>query len=465
MAPPELAGDAPVLDVVHPLVVGVDPVLGHELHLARLHGGDGLVGDRGAAGVVFIALGGHGDEPLVRQHGFDHLAGAGAARHHELVLLGLDQQAGGFEVGHDLFAGDETVQAAVFFGRVVVDGGVERQHADDRQLVALADGVVVGVVRGRDLDHAGAEFAVHVGIGDHGDFPVAQRQLHVLADQRAVALVFRMHHHRHVTQQGFRAGGRHREVTRAIHQRVGDVPEETVFLFAFHLQVGHGRHQHRVPVHQALAAVDQALLVELHEGVGDDLAQLLVHGEVLAAPVHGIAHAAHLRGDGVAAFFLPFPDLGDKVLARLGGRGAHVVAADAFFLQLALHHDLRGDAGVVGARHPDRVGAAHAVVAREAVHDGLVERVAHVQRAGHVGRRQLDGEGRCAFPRHARAAEARHAVATLLPLGSPVGFERGGLERFGERLQAGLVQGVGHGWAQKWIGAPQGADRVSSGMA
>ena len=31
VAPPELARDAPVLDVLHPLVVGVDPLLGHEL--------------------------------------------------------------------------------------------------------------------------------------------------------------------------------------------------------------------------------------------------------------------------------------------------------------------------------------------------------------------------------------------------------------------------------------------------
>ncbi|MDT4832057.1 hypothetical protein FQZ97_655940 [compost metagenome] len=432
MAPPELAADAPVLDVVHPLVVGVDPVLGHELHLARLHGGNRLVGDRGAAGVVLVALGGHGDEPLVGQHGLDHLAGARAARHHQLVFLGLDQQAGGFQVGHHGLARHEAVQAAVLLGRVVIDGGVERQHADDRQLVALAHRVVVGVVRGRDLDHAGAELAVHVGIGDHRDLALAQRQLHILADQRAVALVLGVDHHGHVTQQGFGAGGRHGQVTAAVDQRVGDVPEEAVFLFALHFQIGHGRHQHRVPVHQTLAAVDQALLVQLHEGVGDDLAELLVHGEVLAAPVHRVAHAAHLRGDGVAAFFLPFPDLGDEVLARLGGRGAHVVAADALGLQLALHHDLRGDAGVVGARYPDRVGAGHAVVAREAVHDGLVERVAHVQRAGHIRRRQLDRERGCAGLGHPGAAETRFAVAALLPLGTPAGFERGGFERFGQ---------------------------------
>jgi hypothetical protein len=35
VAPPQLARDAPVLDVVQPLVVGVGPVLGHELDLAR----------------------------------------------------------------------------------------------------------------------------------------------------------------------------------------------------------------------------------------------------------------------------------------------------------------------------------------------------------------------------------------------------------------------------------------------
>jgi hypothetical protein len=49
--------------------------------------------------------------------------------------------------------------------------------------VALADGVVVGVVRRRDLDHAGAEGAVDVVVGDDRDLAVAQRQLHALADQ------------------------------------------------------------------------------------------------------------------------------------------------------------------------------------------------------------------------------------------------------------------------------------------
>ena len=62
----------------------------------------------------------------------------------------------------------------------------------------------------------------------------------------------------------------------------------------------------------------------------------------------------------------------------------------AFGVELALDDHLRGDAGVVGAGLPQRVIAAHAVVARQRVHERVLERVAHVQRAGDVRRRQHD---------------------------------------------------------------------------
>jgi hypothetical protein len=56
-------------------------------------------------------------------------------------------------------------------------------------------------------------------------------------------------------------------------------------------------------------------------------------------------------------------------------------------LELALDHDLGSDAGMVGADDPVGVEATHAVIADQRVHQGLLERVAHVQRAGNVGRR------------------------------------------------------------------------------
>ena len=300
------------------------------------------------------------------------------------MLLDLDHQAQLFQVGHDGLAGHKAVHAAVFFGCFVVDLGGQRQHRDHGQLVALAHLIVVLVMRRRHLHHAGAEFAVHVFVGDDGDLAAHQRQGHGLADQGAIALVFGVDHHGHVAQHGFGTGGCDHQIAFAAGQRVGDMPERTVFLLVFHFQVGDCRLQHRVPVHQALAAVDQALLVQLHKGLGHHLGQLVVHGEVLAAPVHGIAHAAHLGGDGVAGLFLPLPDLLGELVA------AQVIAAHALGLQLTLHHDLGSDACVVGAGNPGRVVALHAVVACQRVHDGLVERVAHVQRTCHIGWGQLD---------------------------------------------------------------------------
>ena len=217
------------------------------------------------------------------------------------------------------------------------------------------------------------------------------------------------------------------------------MPQEAVFLFALHFQVAHRAHQHRVPVDQALAAVNQALFIELDKCLGHRARQLGVHGEVLAAPVHRVTHAAHLCGDGLAAFLFPLPHLGDK------GLSPQVMPANTLGLQLPLHHDLGGNAGVVGARYPDRVGAQHAVVAGKRIHDGLVERVPHVQRASHIGWRQLDGKSGCISMRRATTSVAGLSVISALPFGAPMGFQGGGLEGFGQAVEPGLWQFVVHG--------------------
>ena len=87
--------------------------------------------------------------------------------------------------------------------------------------------------------------------------------------------------------------------------------------------------------------------------------------------------------------------------------------------KLAFDHDLRGDARVVGAGNPGGVAAFHAVVAGQAVHDGLVEGMAHVQRASYIGRRQLDGE------RRFRQIHIRLEIALLFPVLIMFGFDFG----------------------------------------
>jgi hypothetical protein len=98
--------------------------------------------------------------------------------------------------------------------------------------------------------------------------------------------------------------------------------------------------------------------------------------------------------------------------------------------QLALHHHLRGDAGVVGAGLPQRVEAAHPVPADQDVLQRVVEGVAHVQRAGHVGRRDHDRER----SRPGLGIGAGLEGARLFPGGIEAGLGLGGVE--------GLVHGL-----------------------
>ena len=254
MTPPELARNAPVLDVFHPVPVGVDPVLRHEFHRAVLNQLKAALAKRV-----------HFHEPLVGEIGLDDLSGTVTARHLQFVRFFLHQQSGFGQVGQYRFTRALHVQPAVFFRHGIVQMRVGGQDVDHRQAVALADRIVVEVVCRGDFDHAGTEFAVHVVVGDDWNLTVGQRQLHGLADQMRVAFVFRMHHHRGVAEQGFRAGGGHSQRSAAVGQRVGNRPQETVFFFADHFQIGDGRLQYRIPIDQTLSAVDQAFGMQAHE--------------------------------------------------------------------------------------------------------------------------------------------------------------------------------------------------------
>ena len=102
VAPPQLAGNTPVLNVTHPGEIHVFVLLGHELDAAVFHGGNGRLGQR---------LGGH--IPLVGQPGLDHHAGAIALGRLQAVRLDLLQQAGGVEVLDNALARLEAVQPCI----------------------------------------------------------------------------------------------------------------------------------------------------------------------------------------------------------------------------------------------------------------------------------------------------------------------------------------------------------------
>ncbi len=263
--------------------------------------------------------------------------------------------------------------------------------------MSLADGIVIEIVTRSDLDAACTEFRIHIVIGDHRDVASGKRKPHSLTHVLRISLVFRIHRHRNIAQHGFRARRSHRQAEAITW--IADFPDAAVFFFAVDLQVGYRGTQIRIPVHQTLATIDQSFLVHPHKYFDDRARHLRVHREVTAllafgvgkSPVARHAEAAHLPGDGRPRLLLPFPDAFDEFFAP------QVVPGLAFELQLALDHDLRCDTGVVRTDHPVGGKAAHAVVADQCIHQGLLECMAHVQGAGNIRRRKLDAVRRIFF--------------------------------------------------------------------
>ena len=373
VAPPELAGDAPIADVLHPVEVRLFKALGDEDQFPVLRHLDGGLGQ-----------GLHLHKPLGGDEGLDVIVAAVAGAHIVLERLDLDQQAELFQFLHHGFAAGFARHARELAG-VFVHGAIVVEYADDGQVVALGDLEVVGVVRRGHLHRAGAELEVGVVVGDDGDLAIHERQGDGLAHHVLVALVGGVDAHAGIAQHGLRAGGGDDDV--AVRAGIADVPEVGILLHILHFRVGKGGLAGGAPVDDARAAVDEALFVEAHEGLAHGAAEALVHGEALARPVAGDAQFAQLADDAAAVFLLPRPGALEELFA------ADVLLGDALGLEGLDHLDLGGDGGVVRARHPEGRVALHAVVADEYILRHLIQRVAHVELAGDVRRRHDDGEG------------------------------------------------------------------------
>ena len=166
MTPPELAADAPVLDVAHPLEIGAVPVLGHEIGCARPRRRESRA-PRAFRRVTYhwSVSQGSTTAPLRSPRGIVSRCG-----------FDLLEQARGLEVRDDALARLEAVEPAIGGRRLVADPRVSREDVEERQAAALADLVVVEVVRGRQLHATRAESRVGKRIRDERDLAAGERQ-------------------------------------------------------------------------------------------------------------------------------------------------------------------------------------------------------------------------------------------------------------------------------------------------
>ena len=201
-----------------------------------------------------------------------------------------------------------------------------------------------------------------------------------------VALVVGIHGDRGVAQHRLRPRRRDRDRTGAVGERVADEPQAALDVLVIDFEVGQRRLASRAPVDKPLGPVDDALVVKIDEDFGHGAREARVECEALAAPVARRAEPAQLVHDSIAVSLAPSPDAIDERVA------AEQMAVLALLGEVFLDRVLRRDSGVVGAGQPQRVVTLHPARAHDDVLQRDVERVAEMELAGNVRRRNDDRE-------------------------------------------------------------------------
>ena len=335
VAPPELTRDAPVTDVLHPVVIGFLPALGHKGDLALAHRRNRRLRQRLHLHIPLLAH---------RQRLYNH-ARSLRPRRHELVRLLLHQKPQLSQLCQDPLARLKPVEATEPLRHIAVHLRVQVQHRNPRKIVPPARLKVVEVMRRRDLHRTRTELhARSFTICDDWNASVRQRQRNLLAVEMKVARVGRIDRNRRVAQQRLGTRRSHHQPLVTASHGVGDVPQEPVLFLLLHLQIAQHRLARRVPVHEPVILVDETLFPQPHKDLAHSLRQPLVHREPLTRPVQAGTEPTQLHRDPVPILLLPKP----RVLEE--GLTTHLSTVQAPLLQVTLHHHLRRDTRMVGAR-------------------------------------------------------------------------------------------------------------------
>ncbi len=336
---------------------------------------------------------------------------------------------------------DVPVLAALFAVPAVLvgDRGVGGHDVDHLKVVSLTDHVVVWIVRGRDLEEPGGHLRLRVAllaavfdgeddivVLDDGNDPPDDGQHDMHPPHRAGARVLRVHGHARVAHVGLGSGRRDGDPRLLVvgvvlrvgvsarcelapsdgdggvaldffDQRVAEVVEVPVNLLHLDLVVRERGLRDRVPVDQALAAMDQPVLEKLEERLPYRPGADVVHREALAFPITRAPHRLQLVGDAGFELVLELLDELDELLASVPAREFFLLVLSdpvlALLLEAFVDHGLGRDPRVIGAGHPEGLVPLHAVGADKDVLEGVVERVPEMEGGGDIGRGDEDGIG------------------------------------------------------------------------
>ena len=381
VTPPDLTGNTPVTDVVHPAGIGLGEALRYELSAAVFN-------------AVYSSLNQrlHLYEPLSRNLRFNSMAAALAVTHSMGMLFNLNQIAVCLQVSNNSLAAFLTSHALVLAG-FLRHNAVHADNNDARQVVADTHLIVVRIMGRSNFYSAGTKLGINIAICDDRNNSIGSRQTQSFANQIAIARILRVNCYSSIAGQSFRTGGSNHQATAFLfNYRIVDVPKMARIVLMLNLDIAQCSVAVYAPVSDAGAFINQALFEQGAEHLANSLRAALVHREALTLPVAGNAQMLQLVNDAVAILLLPFPNAFQELFT------AQVIASLAlFFFDNLFNLNLCCQTGMVIAGHPQSVVAHHAVPANQDILQSVIQRMAHMQLTGDVRWGDNNTEGVLAF--------------------------------------------------------------------
>ena len=277
VTPPELTGDTPVEDVIHPVKVILRESFGNEADRAALYSLDSRL-------CKWL----HFYEPLIRGKRFDSGAAAVAGADVVIVRNGLYEEAICLKIGNECLTAGVSVHTLVL-ARVGVHSSIVVHNLDLLKAVALTYEEVVGVVSGGNLYAARTEAYLNVIVCNYGNLAVYYGKYKSLADKMLGCLVLGVYCNGGITEHSLGSGGSYLNVAVLALDRILDMPEVTGLILILYLGIRERGKATGAPVDYSVSAINKTLIIEVYEYLTDCAGAALVHSEALAAPVTGRA--------------------------------------------------------------------------------------------------------------------------------------------------------------------------------
>ena len=304
MSPPNLTGDTPITDIIHPVCIGFSKTFRHELCSSIFNTVNSRLHERF-----------HFDKPLFGNQRLNNCTAALAMSDSMGMVFNLYQEPLRFKFTNKIFAALVTFLPDIF-SSFLCHLAIHADYYDALQIMAHTHFKVVRVMGRCNLHGTGSEFQVNIRIGNDRNNPIGQRQPQGFADKMAIALILRINGYSSITKHRFRPGSRDsQEGSLFFHYRITNVPQMARLILMFNLDIGQSRVAVYTPVGNSAALINQSLFVKRNENLTYCFGTAFIHSKTLTLPIAGNTEAFQLINDMVAVLIFPRPNTAQELFA------------------------------------------------------------------------------------------------------------------------------------------------------